>query len=188
VATEDEDTTGTEDQGETDLSQDDATDDTKDAKDGDQKDGDQKDPKVTDAEAKAIRRRDAALKRAQRAEEEAAALREKYEKDKTDPVKVANQRLVKAEARVVLTAAGITDTGDQREVMSFLSLDDVTVDNDGNVDSDAIQERLDTLKRVFGKGQKDTKRTPRIDTRDKGGNGAKPDDPATARRKSMLGI
>lgn len=137
---------------------------------------------------KAQRRRDAALTRAQKAEEEAKRLRDKYEPEKADPVKVANRRLVTAESRVVMTAAGITDREDQQALASFLDLDSVAVDDDGTVDSDAIQERLEKLAGILGKAAKKTRPpVPRVETKDRGGEKAKPTDSATARRKAMLG-
>lgn len=174
-------------------------DDTKDQKDQDQtddqdqKDQDQDDQKDQDQKkdvdpelAKAQKRRDSALARAQKAEEEARALREKYEKSDEDPVVKANRRLVAAEGRVVLTAAGITKD-DQATVLKYLDLDSVSVGDDGQVDSDTLQERVEELARIFG-GRKDpAKRTPKVDTRDRGGERAKPEDAATARRKAMLG-
>lgn len=141
-----------------------------------------KDPEL----AKAQKRRDAALARAQKAEEEAKTLREKYEKSDEDPVVKANRRLVSAEGRVVLTAAGVAKE-DQAAVLRYLDLDSVHVGDDGAVDSDAIQERVEELSRIFGGQKKDTKRSPRLDTRDKGGEKAKPEDAATARRRAMLG-
>jgi hypothetical protein len=172
TGTKDQDDTGTEDQDDT------GTED----KPADDKPKDDVDPEV----AKAIKRRDAAITARKKAEAEAQALRDKYEKDKTDPLAQANSRLVKAEAKTVLTASGVAKE-DQTAVMRYLALDDVQVDNDGNVDTDAIQDAVDELKKIFGKGAKDIKRTPRIDTRDKGGNGAKPADAASARRREMLG-
>jgi hypothetical protein len=141
------------------------------------------DPEV----ANAIKRRDAAIKARRKAEEERDALREKYEKDKTDPVAQANSRVVKAEARTVLAASGIPKE-DHSAVLGYLKLEDIQVSSDGEVDTDAIQDAVDDLKRIFGKGTSGTKRTPpRIDTRDKGGTGTKAVDPASARRRAMLG-
>lgn len=165
-----------------------------DPKDQDPKDGDPAEdedppekPKEEDPEkAKLIKRRDSALARAQKAEDEARALREKYEKSDEDPVVKANRRLVAAEGRVVLTAAGIGKE-DQATVLKYLDLDSVSVGDDGQVDSDTLQERVEELARIFG-GKKDPgKRTPKVDTRDRGGEKAKPEDAATARRKAMLG-
>lgn len=146
-------------------------------------------PKVDPEVAKATARRDKALQRAQAAEAKVKELEEKLNPGKADPVAAANRRLVTAEARVVLTGKGITDPTDQKAVLAFLGLDTVDVSDDGDVDSDAITERVEDLARVFGKlgGGKGGTRTPRVDTRDRGGEKAKPDDAATARRKAMLG-
>jgi hypothetical protein len=142
-----------------------------------------KDPEL----AKAIKRRDAALAAKKRADDELAALKAKYEPDKADPVKAANRRLVTAEARTVLTAAGITEREDQKEVLGFLDLDSVSVTDDGDVDADAIQDRVEALRRIFGGKAPAGKRTPRVDTRDKGGDNGKPLDAASKRRREMLG-
>lgn len=158
--------------------------------DPDPKDPDPKDKgKDLDPEAKrAIQRRDRALKERDAAKEEARKLREKYEPEKADPVKVANRRLVTAESRVVMTAAGITEKEDQAKLAGFLGLDDVAVDEDGTVDSDAIQERLETLTGILKKvAGAPGKRTPRVDTRDRGGEKAAPKDAQAARRREMLG-
>jgi hypothetical protein len=133
---------------------------------------------------KAQKRRDAALARAQKAEEEAARLREKYEKKDEDPEVRANRKLVAAETRVVLTEAGVPKD-DHSTVMKYLALDDVAVGTDGTVDSDTIQERVEELVRIFG-GRKEKKAAPRLDTRDRGGDRAKPSDAASKRRREML--
>lgn len=151
-------------------------------------DPDPKDPKDQDPEVrKALQRRDAALKRAQKAEDDARKLREKYEPKDEDPEVKANRKLVRAEARVVLTKAGVTETDDQKVLMDVLALDDVDVDTDGAVDSDAIQERLDAIlavaRKLTGPGGR---RTPRVDTRDRGGEKEKPMDAAKRRRMEML--
>lgn len=152
-----------------------------DPKDQDPKDG--PDPEVKKAQA----RRDKALQRAQAAEARVKELEEKLNPGKADPVKAANRRLVTAEARVVLTAKGITEPADQKAVMGFLDLDSVDVSDDGEVDGDTITERLETLARVFGKGGGGGRpRTPRVDTRDRGGDRAKDVDPAKKRRMEML--
>jgi hypothetical protein len=159
--------------------------------DPDQGKPDPKDKKdTTDPEvAKAIRRRDAAIKARQTAEAEVAALKEKYEKDKTDPIKVANGRLVKAEARTVLTAAGVTDKSDQAAILDFLGLDSVSVTDSGEVDTGAIEDRVEELRRIFGKAPaKPAKRTPSVDGKRGQGDGAKPADAAQARRRAMLGL
>jgi hypothetical protein len=138
---------------------------------------------------KAIGRRDRALKEKAALADQLRALKEKYEPEKADPVKVANRRLVAAEARVVLTGKGITDPGDQKEVMDFLALDSVTVSDDGEVDSDTLTDRVERLSSIFGKlggGGGNGRRTPRVDTRDRGGEKAKPEDAASRRRREML--
>lgn len=152
--------------------------------------GSQEDPKDSkkgqDPElAKAIKARDTAKAKAREYQDRIKDLEEKLNPGKKDPVAVANRRLVTAEARVAMTAKGITDPADQKAVIDFLGLDSVDVSDDGEVDGDAITERLETLARVFGKNG-GGKRTPRLDTRDLGGERGKPVDPAKARRLSML--
>jgi hypothetical protein len=171
---------------------------TKDQDPKDQEDLDQEDPDQEDQEdpkekedpekAKLIRRRDAALRRAQKAEEDAAKLREKYEARDQDPEVRANRKLVAAEARVVMAAKGITDPADQKTLAAYLDLGSVTVSGDGDVDSDTIQDRLEELVSVVGKlsGGGGRTRTPRLDTRDRGGEKAKPLDPGSKRRRDML--
>lgn len=151
-------------------------------------DDDPEDPPKDPELQKAIRRRDAALAAKKKADDELAALKAKYEPDKADPVKTANRRLVTASARTVLTAAGVTEKEDQKAVIGFLDLDSISVTDDGDVDEDAIQERVEDLKRIFGKGGGGGRRTPRVDTRDKGGDNGKPQDAASKRRREMLGI
>jgi hypothetical protein len=109
-----------------------------------------------------------------------------------DPVEIANRRLVRAEAGRTLAAAGITDRGVQRDVLSVLDLSGIAVDEDGEVDTDAIEERIETLQRVFAtRDTKDTKggtRSPKVDTRDRGGRApGKPADPDEARYSRILG-
>jgi hypothetical protein len=106
--------------------------------------------------------------------------------EETDPVATANARLVSAEARTLLAGLGVTDKADQRAVLAVLDLSDVDVDDDGEVDTDAIEERLAELRRVLG-GKVDRKRSPRVDTRDRGGRETTPADPDAARYKRILG-
>lgn len=138
--------------------------------------------------AKAIARRDKALADKRAALEKVRELEEKLNPGKDDPVAQANRRLIAAEARTVLTGKGITEKADQRAVMDFLALDTVQVDSNGEVDTDAIEERVDSLARVFGKlGTRSGSRGgPRVDTRDRGGDKGKPEDAATRRRREML--
>lgn len=158
--------------------------DTEDPKDPEQDPEDK--PKADPEKAKLITARDRAKEKARQLQERVSELEEKLNPGKKDPVAVANRRLVTAEARVALTTKGITDPAEQKEVMDFLALDSVSVSDDGEVDSDAITERLDTLARIFGKGKQNGRRTPNLDTRDLGGERGKPVDPAKARRLSML--
>lgn len=139
--------------------------------------------------AKAIRTRDQAKAKARELQDRVKELEEKLNPGKADPVAQANRRLVAAETRTVLTAAGVKDPADQKALLGFLDLASITVGNDGEVDTDAIQDQVDTLisvaKKLAGTGG-GGKRTPRLDTRDLGGEKGKPADPAKARRMAML--
>lgn len=150
------------------------------------------DPKADPPEnpelTRAIKRRDAALKAKQKIEGELAALKEKYEPEKADPVKAAHRQLASAEARAVLASKGITDRDDQRTVTGFLNLEAIEVQDDGTVDGDAIADQLDSLIKVFGKlNGTGRANNPRLNTRDRGGERAKPEDAKVQRHREMLG-
>ena len=136
---------------------------------------------------KAVKRRTAALARAKKAEDELAKIKaEKEGADKPDPVKVANERLVRQSARTALAAAGITDKDDQKAVLGVLKLDDIDVDDDGP-DEDAIEERIEELRRILGAGKTEKRTTPKtVRTQDKGGKGDTTTDPDAARYKRIL--
>lgn len=57
----------------------------------------------------------------------------------------ANTRLVKAEARALAAAAKFRDPAD---AVAFLQLDQVKVDDDGNVDAAAVKAALDELAKI----------------------------------------
>lgn len=185
---------GTDDTGggTDDADKDDDADDSKDDADDDSADDDKDDdadekksvPK-TDLD-KAIKRRDAALARARKAEAELAKTKEKEEKD--DPVAKANTRIVRTATHGVLRGLGIEDKADRESVLEVLRLDDIEVDDNG-ADEDAIEERINDLRRILGAGNgKATKRVPKgVDTRDKGGKGDTKTDPDEARYKRILG-
>ncbi len=148
------------------------------------------DPKKDDRDpelAKAIKARDTAKAKTRELTDKIRELEEKLNPGKADPVAAANRRLVSAEARVVLTGKGVTDAADQRALLDFLKLDGVPVSADGEVDADAIADQVETLLSIArklngGAGRK----SPRVDTRDLGGEKGKPVDPARARRLEML--
>jgi len=102
-----------------------------------------------------------------------------------DPVSVANARIIRAEAKSVLAAAGITDRADVSAVLGVLNLSSIEVDDDGEVDSDALEEVVERLRKAFG-GAPTRPRPPRLDTRDRGGSRGEPVDPDTARRRRFL--
>jgi hypothetical protein len=160
--------------------------------DQDREDGgeEESDPAVLRAElTKAIRRRDRAIARAREAE---SRLRDKDSKDgkenEPDPVAEANARLVRAEAKGILAAAGVTDREDQAAVLDVLHLADIEVDSRGDVDTDAIEERVQRLREILGGAAKNGRPPrPRVDTRDRGRSGDSSADPDAARYKKFLG-
>lgn len=147
--------------------------------------------KPDDETAKWRKRAESRERRLRDAQKELAALRARDAGDSTpDPVLVANGRLIRAEARAQLAAVGVVDRDDQRAALATLNLSDIDVDEMGEVDADALEERIADLRRVFGgKGAAPAKRSPRVDTRDKGGkdNGAAAVSPDAARFKRILG-
>lgn len=171
-----------------------------DAEDEDDEDegeaGDEEEEKEGDGKGKpdelkkAIARRDRALREKRKLQDELAAERaknEKAEKNEPDPVEKANTRLVRQATRTALAAAGVTDREDQKLVIDALNLSGISVDDDG-VDEDDIEDRISELRRIFGgTGKASTKRTPRVDTRDKGGSNGNTTDPDAARYKRILG-
>lgn len=129
-------------------------------------------------------------RRLREAQAEIARLKAKEEGgEEPDKETKANAKLVASAARTQLAAAGITDRDDQRAVIGLLRLDDIEVDEDGEVDEEALEERLAELRRILGaKGPAPAKRTPRVDTRDKGAGGKPAEtDPDSARFRRILG-
>jgi hypothetical protein len=144
----------------------------------------EKDPELQ----KAIRRRDRAIAenrklKAQLAEKEKAEKKD----DEPDPVAEANSRLVRTAAHGVLRGLGVEDKSDRVEILDLLNLSDVDVDDDG-ADEDAIEEKIETLRRVFGADGKPTRRVPRTTSaKDKGGNSKDTTDPDAARYRRIIG-
>lgn len=143
--------------------------------------------------AKAIKRRDAALRQLRQLKEENDRLKiGKEEETKPDAVALANGQLVKAEARTQLAALGITDRAAQRDVLDILNLDGVEVDDTGEVDSDAVEDRISRLAEVFGalkaKEEEPKRRpAPRTSTKDRGAKTNETSDPDAARYQRILG-
>jgi hypothetical protein len=159
--------------------------------DGEEEDSDDdKESKPSPELTKAIKRRDAALARARKAEAAlAAATKKDGEDDKPDPVAVANERLVKASARTVLAGIGVTDKEDQRTILAVLNLSDVEVDDEDGPDEDAIEERISDLRRILG-GKEPVKQTrvPKsTSSKDKGSSGSTADPDAARYRAFMAG-
>lgn len=142
---------------------------------------------------RAAKRRDAALRKAQ---QEIADLKKGSKKDgdpdpAADRAARADMRLVRAETRTALTAVGVTDREDQKRVLDALNLTGIEVDEEDGPDPDQVADLIEVLRKAFGgKGGsngKDRPRTPRIDTRDRGGAKADPADPDKARYAKILG-
>lgn len=137
------------------------------------------------------KRRDDALRKTQA---RVAELERSQQKDGDkplgdDPVVKANAKLVRAEARTALAAAGITDRATQKNILDLLNLSGIEVDDDGP-DPDAVADLVDTLREAFGgakgKGELPKPRTPRVDTRDRGGSSGQPVNPDSARYRRIL--
>jgi hypothetical protein len=151
----------------------------------DDKPEDKTDPEV----AKAVKRRDLALKRAQKAESELKKYKEKEAKEgEDDPVAKANARLISASARTVLASAGVTDREDQKEVLAMLNLSDIDVDDTDGPDEDEIADRVERLRAIFSGGAAPKKRVPgSVKPKDRGGSGGGNTDPDKARYARIMG-
>jgi hypothetical protein len=137
-------------------------------------------------QAKAARRENALRK----TQAELAKLKAEKEKPEgePDPVAKANARLLNASARTVLTAAGVTEKEDQKTILSMIDLSDVDVDEDDGPDEEAIEEKIDTLRRIFGKSsapEKPGSRVPRGVRAPDRGKGESVD-PDTARYRKII--
>ncbi len=178
-----DDDTGTEDTDDKDTD-DDADDKDDDAEEDDDSDDAEKDKKETEFEKLKRRaaRRDRELRRVQA---ELAQLRDKDKDDKPDPVAEANGRIVRTAAHGILRGLGVTDKDERAAVLDILRLDDIDVDDDG-ADEDAIEDRIDELRRILGAGGPTSKRVPKTKTRDRGGNDDTPADPDRARYRRIL--
>jgi hypothetical protein len=103
-----------------------------------------------------------------------------------DPVSKANARIVRAEAKSVLAANGV-DKADLAVVLDVLNLSGVEVDDDGEVDTDALESAVDNLRRIFGGSAPEKKKVPKVVTRDRGGSSNTPADPDSSRYQQFLG-
>lgn len=130
--------------------------------------------------AKLRRKADRRERELRKAQEELAALRKKVDPDSGEPEpsaeERANQKLIRASARTVLAAAGVTDKADQAVLLgngaepALLSLAGVSVDENGDPDEGEIQDRVDRLREIFGAAPpKPARRTPKVTTTDRGG-------------------
>ena len=137
----------------------------------------------TKLEQKAARR-DKALREAQAKIAELSGAKDKV--DEPSEADILREGMKRTAARAVLATSGVTDKEDQSVLLSVLSLDGVEI-TDGEVDTEALEERLSDLRRIFG-APAPAKRTPRVDTRDRGGREPVPTDPDAARyRRFMAG-
>lgn len=158
--------------------------------DGEEETDDDEEGKPSPELTKAIKRRDAALNRARKAEAALAEATKKDGDDKPDPVAVANARLVAASARTVLAGAGVTDKADQKTILSVLNLSDIEVDDEDGPDEDAIEEKIADLRRILGGKAPAEKRTgSRVpgstSSKDKG-SGSTTTDPDAARYRAFM--
>jgi hypothetical protein len=122
------------------------------------------------------KRRDEKLREAQ-AELARLRAKDKGEDDDSEPDPAERYRngLVRTAARATLaTVAGVTDRDDQARVLEVLNLSGVEVDDEGDVDTAALEEALTDLRRILGVPAQRTSR-PRLDPRDKGGSDTKVD-------------
>lgn len=131
------------------------------------------------------KRRDEKLREAQ---SELAKL--KGDKDKpAEPSEADKLRegMKRTATRTVLVGAGVTDKEDQATLLSVLRLDGVELTDDGEADTDELESQLTELRRILGATGNGKPRTPKIDTRDKGGRDSKPADPDSARYRRIMG-
>jgi hypothetical protein len=130
------------------------------------------------------KRREEALRKAQRELKELRAKADGTDKDE-DPETRANQKLVRASAKTVLAGIGVTDRADQAAVLEIIRLDDIEVDDAGDPDEDEISDRVERLRKALGVKAGKEQRTPRRQTSDRGGNGGGTD-PDSARYRAFL--
>lgn len=98
-------------------------------------------------------------------------------------LEAVNGRLIKAEARVLASTAKFRDPAD---ALGFLDLSDVTVNDDGEVDSKAIEQKLKDLAESKPYLLDDGKApTPRPDHTQGGGGGGE-DKPSVDRGREMF--
>jgi hypothetical protein len=118
---------------------------------------------------------------------ELRALKKPKPETPTEPTETDKLRtaLARTAGVSVLVRAGITEDADQEAVLSIPGmLSDLDVSDDGMVDTDALAERLDTLRRIFT--PKDTRR-PVTKIRTASGGDSGPADPDAARYRKILG-
>lgn len=101
----------------------------------------------------------------------------------------ANRKLIAGAARVELASMGVGKEH-HAAILEVLNLDGIPVDDDGEVDSDEVAERIERLRTAFGGVAKTPPnprpRTPRTDTRDQTGAAGAPANPDRARFQRIL--
>ena len=106
--------------------------------------------------------------------------------DKTEPTESDKLRaaLARTAGDSVLSAAGIADKADREALLSIPGLaDTLSVGSDGSVDTDALTDALDTLRRIFTPKEQD-RRAPKVIRRPEDSG---PSDPDSARYKRIMG-
>lgn len=149
----------------------------------------EKDEKVARSElTKAIARRDKAIEAARRMKVELDAVKAK-ESGEAEPSEADKLRtgLMRTASRTVLAGVGVTEKADQAKLLEWLRLDDaVELDDSGEADTDALEERVTELRRIFGGPSKPEPRRPRVDTRDRGGRDSSTSDPDSGRYRAFI--
>jgi hypothetical protein len=72
-------------------------------------------------------------------------------------------------------------------VLDVINLSGIEVDEDGEVDTDALESAVENLRRIFGGTAPEKKRAPKMTTRDRGGSVSQPVDPDASRYAQFLG-
>lgn len=129
------------------------------------------------------KRRDEKLREAQAKIRELEGKPEDSEPSEADKLR---QGMIRTAGRAVLAGSGITDKKDQSVLLDAIKLDGIEVDESGEVDTEALEDRLADLRRILGVGQASGRRVPRMDTRDRGGRDSEPTDPDSARYRRIM--
>lgn len=134
---------------------------------------------------RAAKKRDAAIAKAAKLEERLRELEGPKDDEPSEADKL-RQGMIRTAGRAVLAGSGITDKKDQSVLLDAIKLDGIEVDESGEVDTEALEDRLADLRRILGAGQSTGRRVPRMDTRDRGGRDSEPTDPDAARYRRIM--